>query len=543
MKKRLNRMAAIAICLFFSFPSLLLAAPPVINSYTTDQLIITAGSSANLSWDVTNFDTLSINGSTIPNGDTSLAVSPLVTTIYTLSATNIDGTSTADVTVAVQDAPDYIGANGRFIEVMKNTTTNTYLHISEIEAFAPGVTPDEADGDGTSQNDLVQAGSPSTEFPQTTTNLHHGAATSVYDGDLESGGAVWTTINTLGANPRYMLDLGTTEEIGIIRIFGRGDTCCTDRLQNFTVNIYEDNGGVPGSLVSSGNYPGTAPAGTSGSAELDLTVADLGINSFTVDKSFIPQSEPITLSWSVNSNFTSVSLDQGIGDVTAQTDASGNGSIVLNPGPTQSLNYLLTSTRPTGTSVAAVSVEVTDQPLIFSFTADSSLVTPGTTVTLDWDVANVTSLDLNGVDVTGLTSTTVTPSTTTTYILTATNANGTTSSNIQVRTAIPGEPIITEFLASNDTGLTDEDGAYSDWIEIHNPGASTVFLNGYYLTDESGVIAGEKFGDDGLTRNSGNLGLGCRQCHLPRSQRRRCHRPDQHHGDAVNDYDLCTNGH
>ena len=32
-----------------------------------------------------------------------------------------------------------------------------------------------------------------------------------------------------------------------------------------------------------------------------------------------------------------------------------------------------------------------------------------------------------------------------------------------------GDPVISEFLASNDGGLLDEDGAAADWIEIHNP--------------------------------------------------------------------------
>src|SRR5262245_57692112 len=47
---------------------------------------------------------------------------------------------------------------------------------------------------------------------------------------------------------------------------------------------------------------------------------------------------------------------------------------------------------------------------------------------------------------------------------------------------------ISEFLASNDTGLTDEDGDHSDWIEIYNSGATTVNLGGWRLTDESGVL-------------------------------------------------------
>jgi|GEM_PF-1330464 CotH protein. len=44
-------------------------------------------------------------------------------------------------------------------------------------------------------------------------------------------------------------------------------------------------------------------------------------------------------------------------------------------------------------------------------------------------------------------------------------------------------PVITEFMASNKVTLQDEDGDYSDWIEIHNPDAAPVSLDGWYLTD------------------------------------------------------------
>lgn len=46
------------------------------------------------------------------------------------------------------------------------------------------------------------------------------------------------------------------------------------------------------------------------------------------------------------------------------------------------------------------------------------------------------------------------------------------------------QPVISEFLAQNDAVLADEDGAFSDWIEIHNPGPSATNLNGFYLTDD-----------------------------------------------------------
>jgi hypothetical protein len=42
---------------------------------------------------------------------------------------------------------------------------------------------------------------------------------------------------------------------------------------------------------------------------------------------------------------------------------------------------------------------------------------------------------------------------------------------------------INEFMASNATTITDEDGDYEDWIEIYNPGTSGIDLEGYGLSD------------------------------------------------------------
>ena len=49
--------------------------------------------------------------------------------------------------------------------------------------------------------------------------------------------------------------------------------------------------------------------------------------------------------------------------------------------------------------------------------------------------------------------------------------------------SLPAAPVITEFMASNDSTLNDEDGDSSDWIEIHNPDASPINLAGYHLTN------------------------------------------------------------
>ena len=50
-------------------------------------------------------------------------------------------------------------------------------------------------------------------------------------------------------------------------------------------------------------------------------------------------------------------------------------------------------------------------------------------------------------------------------------------------TLIPtiGNPIISEFMASNSTVLPDEDGDFSDWIEISNPTDDPIDLGGYHL--------------------------------------------------------------
>ncbi len=49
-------------------------------------------------------------------------------------------------------------------------------------------------------------------------------------------------------------------------------------------------------------------------------------------------------------------------------------------------------------------------------------------------------------------------------------------------------PIITEFMADNANTLQDEDGAYSDWIEVYNPTDEPLSLAGYHLTDDDDVL-------------------------------------------------------
>ncbi|HMP81370.1 MAG TPA: lamin tail domain-containing protein [Verrucomicrobiota bacterium] len=58
---------------------------------------------------------------------------------------------------------------------------------------------------------------------------------------------------------------------------------------------------------------------------------------------------------------------------------------------------------------------------------------------------------------------------------------------------LAAQPVISEFMAQNTAVLADEDGAFSDWVEIYNPGSGTLDLNGYYLTDDASNLTKWQF--------------------------------------------------
>ena len=64
---------------------------------------------------------------------------------------------------------------------------------------------------------------------------------------------------------------------------------------------------------------------------------------------------------------------------------------------------------------------------------------------------------------------------------------------ISVPTASAAGVVISEFMALNNTTLTDEDGTYSDWIELYNSSGSAVNLGGWYLTATAGNLTKWQF--------------------------------------------------
>src|SRR4051794_34507879 len=61
--------------------------------------------------------------------------------------------------------------------------------------------------------------------------------------------------------------------------------------------------------------------------------------------------------------------------------------------------------------------------------------------------------------------------------------------------------LITEFAASNVGPLADEDGEFSDWIEIHNPNTNAVNLAGWFLTDNANNLTKWSFPSTNIAAN------------------------------------------
>ncbi len=172
------------------------------------------------------------------------------------------------------------------------------------------------------------------------------------------------------------------------------------------------------------------------------------------------------------------------------TEVTGQPNLLVTP--TATSEFTLVATNAGGAVTGRVAIVVNPAPILRTFAASRGYTSPGQNVTLSWladygdeyriepAVGDVTARTANGAG-----NVDVAPSATTTYTLSVANAFGSVTGAVSVLVIHPADHlVISELMAANDSTLADEDGAYSDWIEIHNPTALGVNLTGYYLTDD-----------------------------------------------------------
>ncbi len=157
------------------------------------------------------------------------------------------------------------------------------------------------------------------------------------------------------------------------------------------------------------------------------------IDFFILDVNTIDEGESATLSWQVT-DADSVTISHGIGEV----NSSGSHTV----SPTETTTYILTASNSGGsvTDSVMITVNPADEeadstiPTIHSFTSDYTLISPGGSTHLSWEVSNADTVTiepvLGEVSISG--SAYVSPSTTTTYTLTASNAFGDNTAEITV---------------------------------------------------------------------------------------------------------------
>jgi hypothetical protein len=209
------------------------------------------------------------------------------------------------------------------------------------------------------------------------------------------------------------------------------------------------------------------------------------INDFSASPGAYLAPGSSTLSWNVSGADT---LSINGTDVTALSE------LVVSPAVTTI--YTLTATNGDGTGEETVTVTVNPAPVIASFSADRTTINSGESVTFSWQTEFATSWSISPApgDVSTQTaggngSVSVSPGASTTYTLTAGSDFGSVSADVTVRVAmVATHPVIAEFMADNETGLTDGDGEFSDWIEIFNPTGAAIDLAGYFLTDDASEL-------------------------------------------------------
>ncbi len=143
---------------------------PGIQSFSATPSVISSGQSTSLTWAVSGATTVTLNGVTVSG--TSSAVSPTTTTVYTLIATNPQGSTTATATVTVGAvAPHYGSFSGA--DLGPGAALNGAIPFPADNAWNTDIS--NAPVDPNSANLIASIGSNTSVHPDFGSGLYQGA--------------------------------------------------------------------------------------------------------------------------------------------------------------------------------------------------------------------------------------------------------------------------------------------------------------------------------------------------------------------------------
>jgi len=453
------------------------SSPPTISSFTDSPSIVASAGTSTLSFNVTNASSVTISPISFSTSTliASATVNPTSTIIYTLTATNANGTSTAQTTVTVDNTPPTTPTS-----LLATSTSPSQIALtwaSSTDAGGSGLagynifrclggscTPSVliATSSGASYNDLGL-----------TTSTTYSYTVSAFDGvgNISATSSIAST-TTLGAPtvPTAPQSLSATSQNTQVSLAwsapsSNGGSSLTQYL------VYDRTTGSSTfalyATTTASQTTSTVASLTNGQSYDFEVLAQNSIGTSTASNvvSSTPNTvpgAPTSVSAAAGNAEATVSftppLSNGGSAITSYTVSSpqsiytysgGSSPIVfLNLVNGQSYTFTVTAANAAGSSVSSSSSSpVTPSnlaPLISAFTATPSVTaTSGATSTLAWTttLATTVSLDhgLGSQSATSSGSLTVNPTSTITYTLTATNANGTTTAQttVNVNNGIP----------------------------------------------------------------------------------------------------------
>lgn len=384
--------------------SITIIPPPTVDTFTATPETINTGDTVTLAWTTTGADSIEIvddlgndvdvSGADIADG--SVTVTPAASTVYTLTATNVEGTDrkSAGVTVEIPLIIDLAATTDMLTEGESTT-------LSWSASGAESIAIEDDDGNMLDlMGQPVESGSVMVSPTETTTYL---ATVSNADGDTATDMVTIQvtplppTITTFTASPNPAVQGEATtlswetsgaDAIEIVDDQGNMVDLTGKSTDMDSVDVTIDRPSVTFTLTATNG---------GGMVTRDYTVTSgdgVSIASFSVDKNSILVGESITLSWEVI-NSTGLTL---VSDVDGPIDISALGTTdQITLSPTQTTNYTLSAQGIGGPINQGVAVIVETPVSIDSFTVTPTTLEVGNSVTIDWQTTAATSLTLQAV--------------------------------------------------------------------------------------------------------------------------------------------------
>jgi hypothetical protein len=428
---------------------------------TLSPVQIVAGQSSTLTWTTTGADTVSIDQGIGPVGISgSRVVSPAASTTYTLTATNVSGSSvkTATLTVgppggtittqissSIDDVNELNGTlttNGTTLWLGNGgstTTSYTGLRFSAV-AIPAGSTINSAllqvysnqsqwislafsiaaEASGNSPG-FTTASKPS-QRAQTVNKIAH-------DDNVNWAANTWYSLDEMKSVVQEVIGRSDWQSGNSISIIMKG-TGSGAFARKFVRSFEGTPANAPRLVITYTTVGGPPPLPTA---------------TVTVSPTTVPLGASALLTWSTT-NATAISIDQGIGTVAA------SGSITVTPAATTT--YTVSATNATGLGTASATLTVGPPLPTVSIGVAPGTIVSGNSATLSWNTSNATSVSIDqGIGpVSASGSITVGPATTTTYTINASNAQGSVTRSTTL-TVNPLPPATTYFAVN--AGFTD----------------------------------------------------------------------------------------